>query len=517
MFRRKFLKKISYAFGLAIFNPLKGLQAWSEPGLTVERDGQIVGHVPYVLIQNQYYIRLNDFADVNGFGRFTNSNRKKTVLIVDQAKFKFTHDNAFVMVNDRALQILFTPRWRGGALWVALEELMALINEFTRFNLQFNKPQKKLIFTDRQINITSLQIEHKVNGTLISLTATQPFEAKDLKTKLVNGWLYLEIVGGRGDEKALSKKINDQSIREIRAAQLEQLLSIGFKLKNKPLAYEALFDEANGQILLTLHEKEVARANQQENADDEQNHSIDEELERQKSEWMIDTIVIDPGHGGKDPGALGYYKLKEKDIVLSVGLLLGKYLKKKLPDVKILYTRKSDVFIPLWKRTKFANENHGKLFISLHCNASKSRRARGFETYFLSAEKDDKAREVVLLENESIKFESTDDRQKYEGINFVLATLAQNAFIKYSQYLASVVQKSLRKFLQPLGMKDRGVKQGPFWVMVGATMPNILVEMGYISNKNEAKMLRRKSTQSKIALALAEGIVKFKTDFESAM
>ncbi len=123
----------------------------------------------------------------------------------------------------------------------------------------------------------------------------------------------------------------------------------------------------------------------------------------------------------------------------------------------------------------------------------------------------------MLLENESIKFESADDQQKYEGINFVLATLAQNAFIKYSQYLASVVQKSLRKFLQPLGMKDRGVKQGPFWVMVGATMPNILVEMGYISNKNEAKMLRSKSTQSKIALALAEGVVKFKNDFESAL
>ena len=516
MFRRKFLKKISYALGFSLISPVKWLRSKTVSSLKIEKDGRIVGHVPFMIVQNQYYIKLNDFADVNHFGQFTNNSRKKTVLIVDQAKFKFTHNNSFVVVNDRVLQILFVPRWKDGALWVAVEELIALINEFTQFHLQFKQQQKLLRFTVRNINITSIQINHKANGTLISLNATRSFTPDDLRTKIVNGWLYLEIVGGRGDEKALSRKINDATIREIRAAQLDQLLSIGFKLKKEPLAHEALYDETNGQILITLHEKALATQEEQQ-PEDQQNHNIDEELERQKSEWMIDTIVIDPGHGGKDPGALGYYKLKEKDIVLSVGLFLGSYLKKKLPDVKILYTRNKDVFIPLWKRTKFANENHGKLFISLHCNSSKSRRARGFETYFLSAEKDDKAREVVLLENESIKFETATDQQKYQGINFVLATLAQNAFIKYSQYLASVVQKSLRKFLRPLGMKDRGVKQGPFWVMVGATMPNILVEMGYISNKNEAKMLRRKSTQSKIALALAEGIVKFKKDFESAL
>ncbi|APF17546.1 N-acetylmuramoyl-L-alanine amidase family protein [Caldithrix abyssi] len=516
MFRRKFLKKISYGIGLALFNPLHWLRAQERSLLKIEKDGRIIGQIPFLLKQSQCYIKLTDFADLNHLGQFTNTSRRKTLLIMDQAKFKFTHDNSFVVVNDRALQILYAPFWKEGALWVAVAELVELINEFTQYHLQFDDVHKLLRFTVRNINITSIQIEHKSNGTLIALNATRSFAADDLKTKMVNGWLYLEIVGGRGEEKALSRKINDSTVREIRAAQLDQLLSIGFHLKKEPQAYEALYDDVNGQILLTVHEKTIQKDNP-EKTDDAQTQSIDEELERQKSEWMIHTIVIDPGHGGKDPGAVGYYKLKEKDIVLSVGLLLGDYLKKRLPGVKILYTRDRDVFIPLWKRTKFANENQGRLFISLHCNSSKSRRARGFETYFLSAEKDEKAREVVLTENESIKFETAHDQKRYEGINFVLATLAQNAFIKYSQYLASVVQKMLRKFLRPLGMKDRGVKQGPFWVMVGATMPNILVEMGYISNKNEAKLLRRKSTQSKIALALAEGIVKFKNDFESAL
>jgi N-acetylmuramoyl-L-alanine amidase len=242
-----------------------------------------------------------------------------------------------------------------------------------------------------------------------------------------------------------------------------------------------------------------------------------EDLEKQKQEWLVDTIVIDPGHGGKDPGAIGYGKLKEKDIVLPIGLKLGAALKKQLPDVNIIYTRDTDVFIPLWKRTKIANENNGKLFVSLHCNSNNSKSVNGFETYFLSADKDDKARDVVLLENESVKFESTVDQKRYEGVNFVLATLAQNAFLKYSQYFASLVQKSLKLNMQPEGMKDRGVKQGPFWVMVGATMPNILVEMGFISNKFESKLLKQKSIQTKIAESICNGIVKYKNDFENAL
>jgi N-acetylmuramoyl-L-alanine amidase len=232
---------------------------------------------------------------------------------------------------------------------------------------------------------------------------------------------------------------------------------------------------------------------------------------------MVDKIVIDPGHGGKDPGAIGYVNLKEKDITLAVALKLGEAIKKRLPDVKVIYTRDKDVFPPLWKRTKIANENNGKLFVSLHCNSNTSSRAAGFETFFLSSEKDDKARDVVLTENESIRFESADDLKRYEGPNFVLATLAQNAFLKYSQYFASLVQKSLNSKLGSLGMKDRGVSQGPFWVLVGATMPNILIEMGFISNKYEAKLLKQKATQNKIADAICTGIMKYKIDFENAL
>jgi N-acetylmuramoyl-L-alanine amidase len=227
--------------------------------------------------------------------------------------------------------------------------------------------------------------------------------------------------------------------------------------------------------------------------------------------------VLDAGHGGKDPGAIGYNKIKEKDLILPITLKLGKKLNQNLKDVKIVYTRKTDVFIPLWKRTQIANKANGKLFISVHCNSSVSKSSNGFETYFLSADKDEKARGVVLKENSAIEFEETVDRQRYEGVNFILATMAQSAFIKQSQYLASVIQKSLKSRLEKIGMTDRGVKQGPFWVMVGATMPNVLVECGYLSNKYESKKLIKSTTQDKIADAICQGIIKYKKDIEDAI
>ena len=185
----------------------------------------------------------------------------------------------------------------------------------------------------------------------------------------------------------------------------------------------------------------------------------------------------------------------------------------------MVFTRNSDVFIPLWRRTQFANEKRGKIFISLHCNSNPNEKAKGFETYFLSADQDKnrQAQNVVLKENASIQFEEAHDQQRYKGVNFILATMAQSAFIRQSQYLASVVQSSMAKKMKPLGLHSRGVRQGRFWVMVGATMPNILIEMGFISNRYEAALLRKRSMQQKMAEAIFEGIRKYKKDIEAAI
>ncbi len=515
MIRRKFINLFSSFAGSlfvlpgSIFGALFKPQNITSQKLIIKNlsKGKQVKKIRFIIKFKQVYISLTDFASSNDFNIFTNSSKRKTVLYIDRDKAKFTADNGFVVLNDQLYQYNYEPFWKDMELWVPAEVLADLFSSYTAHKMEFNSQKMEFVIGKKNVNITNVKISTKENGTLIQILSEKSFTKKDISLKISNNWLHVDIYGGLADGKAISKHISTDVISEIQAIQFEQLVSLAFKLKKKIETKELILNADSNDIFVNL----------KTSVDLGKENKAKEDLDQQKKQWMINTIVIDAGHGGKDPGAVGYKGLKEKDIVLSVALKLGKMIAKNNPSVKIIYTRKTDVFIPLWKRTKIANENNGKLFISLHCNGNYNKKVSGFDTWFLSADKDDRAKAVVLKENESIKFEGMEDKKRYEGVNFILATMAQNAFIKQSQYLASVVQKSLSKKLKPIGMKDLGVKQGGFWVMVGATMPNILVEMGHISNKFEANLLKQKSTQTKLANAIYNGIAKYKKDIEDSI
>ncbi len=516
MVRRHFLNLITGLFGGKIIfsRPLflfqNNLFARQYQHVTVQNTVKNISEkIIYKIRNGLIYIPLTSFARINDYGIFTNDSRRKTVLYVGNDKIKFTADNSFIILNEQIYQYFHEPAWFEGELWAPAEVLADLFTNYTSIKMRFDARAKELVIGSKNVNITGVQISEKANGTLIQCFSNRSFKEKEIALKIVNDWLYVDVFGGRVDTESIAAVAVDGVVSKVQAIQFEQLVSLAFRL-NQPIENKELVvnNEANGFIVNLRTKEQLARREEEDS---------ENELEKQKNDWLVDTIVIDPGHGGKDPGAIGYGNLREKDIVLSIALKLGAIIKKELPGIKVVYTRDDDTFIPLWKRTKIANNHDGKLFISLHCNATSGGRARGFETYFLSAEKDGKARDVVLQENASIQFEDREDKKRYEGINFILATMAQNAFIKQSQYLATTVQKSLAKNLTPIGMKDRGVKQGPFWVMVGATMPNILVETGFISNKYEAKLLKRRSTQMQLAEAMFEGIRKYKNDIENSI
>ena len=463
--------------------------------------------IRYKNFYDEIYISLIEFSTANDYRTYTNSSKRKTVLYLDRDKIKFTADNGFILLNDQLYNYPYESVWVEGEIWVCARILAELFNDNTSHKMSFDKTHREFIIGKKEVNIANIDISSKDNGTLIHIYSDKKFTEKDISMKITNDWFYIDIYGAKVDSDALASRETAGIISEIQVIPFEQSVSFAFKLTRSVESKELVFADDSNDFYVNL--RTAGTQPREDKAKDD--------LEKQKEAWMVDKIVIDPGHGGKDPGAIGYGNVKEKDITLAVALKLGEAIKKRLPDVKVIYTRDKDVFPPLWKRTKIANENNGKLFVSLHCNSNNSSRAAGFETFFLSSEKDDKARDVVLTENESIRFESADDLKRYEGPNFVLATLAQNAFLKYSQYFASLVQKSLNSKLGSLGMKDRGVSQGPFWVLVGATMPNILIEMGFISNKYEAKLLKQKATQNKIADAICTGIMKYKIDFEDAL
>ena len=226
----------------------------------------------------------------------------------------------------------------------------------------------------------------------------------------------------------------------------------------------------------------------------------------------IKTVVIDAGHGGKDPGAVAKTNLQEKDVVLDVSLQLGKLISARFPKVKVVYTRSTDVFIGLSKRAKIANDAGADLFISIHSNAAANTSAKGFESFVLGLHKSEAALEVAKWENSSILMEE-DHEQKYESFDpndpdaYIALSLRQNAFLDQSLKLAHLFQKNCVGDLQ---RPDRGVKQAGFLVLYKTTMPSVLVELCVLSNVEEEKFLASKNGRSLIAKELFDAFATYK-------
>jgi N-acetylmuramoyl-L-alanine amidase len=218
------------------------------------------------------------------------------------------------------------------------------------------------------------------------------------------------------------------------------------------------------------------------------------------------TIVLDPGHGGEETGAEGKGPVFEKEITLDVAKRLRALLVPQ-PGLTVLLTREGDEAVELDERTALANQKHADLFVSIHVNASPRHDARGAETYFLSYQsKDEEVRTLAALENNAAGVDRARLGEAPEGLELVLWDLAQAQYLAESGELAGAIQKELN---EALGVKDRGVKQAPFRVLMGATMPAVLVEIGFISNPSEDASLRTGEYRDKIAQALFRALTGY--------
>ncbi len=224
----------------------------------------------------------------------------------------------------------------------------------------------------------------------------------------------------------------------------------------------------------------------------------------------VKTVVIDPGHGGMDPGAIGVSGVQEKDIVLSIGTMLRSMIKSK-SSIKVLMTRDKDIFIPLRDRTKFANDHKADLFISIHANSigrttAKDDNPEGFRVYFLSQAKNEDDKRVAMFENTVVELENK-DKKKRSHIDNILFDMANNEHLSESQDFSIAVADEMAGTSTRYG---KGVGQANFWVLNGAWMPSVLVETGFVSNKAEEKQLATASYQRKLASAMCNAVLKFK-------
>ena len=227
---------------------------------------------------------------------------------------------------------------------------------------------------------------------------------------------------------------------------------------------------------------------------------------------QVRTVVIDAGHGGKDPGNLGTrrYKKTEKDVSLSVALKVEQYIKQRFPGIKVVMTRRDDSYPTLHERTVIANRAQGDVFISIHCDAAENRSAYGSSTYVMGKDHDDENR-VAMRENSVILQE--DNQEVYEGFDptkpesYIMLTMFQYAFIQQSVELAQTVQNAFRN---DVGRKDRGVKQQPLYVTSRTAMPAILIELGFLTNSAEEDYLMTDDGQDQMAQAIARSFAQYK-------
>lgn len=238
------------------------------------------------------------------------------------------------------------------------------------------------------------------------------------------------------------------------------------------------------------------------------------EVQAQKGS-KIRTVVIDPGHGGRDPGAVGKYS-KEKDIVLDVALKTGQYIRQNLPDVKVIYTRSKDEFIELHRRAAIANENNADVFISIHCNAARDTKVYGAETFVMGEHRTQANLEVAKLENAAILLEDNAS-EEYGGFDpnstaaYIALSLYQSENKNQSIRLAQNVQD---QFTKRLGRKDRSVQQAGFLVLYRTSMPSILVELGFITNPEEEAFMMSEEGKVYLASAIYRAFRDYKTQFE---
>lgn len=236
--------------------------------------------------------------------------------------------------------------------------------------------------------------------------------------------------------------------------------------------------------------------------------------QNKKKEQFV--LVIDPGHGGKDPGAIGRRGNKEKTINLNVSKAVGNIIKEKYPEVKIIYTRSTDVYIPLMQRANIANRAKADLFISIHTNASKSRQARGCETFTLGAGSNAEAKAAAKYENEVILQEENFE-QVYNGFDprssesYIIFELLRGHDMEKS---VSCAEKIQRKMVTRSKLNNRGVSSAGFLVLHQTAMPSILVELGFISNPTEENFLASKNGQQTLAKGIAEGFSQFYEDYK---
>jgi N-acetylmuramoyl-L-alanine amidase len=494
--------------------PLLSLSPSNEQLQVITNNGTF--YIPVYMRQGTIYFSINKFADVLKLDYDVDKKNEAITLNSNDESISISAKNPFIVVSyskdsrKDVYQLPTTTYTFDNQIYIPLTYTINLLNGVLNNSLKFEAPNKlkvESILTNNNSasnaegnDIYGVSLDEKANGTLVRLLSNK--KVSEYSSSFDLGVLTITL-------KNISVKANevDRSspyglVKSIDAENVNGDSKIKFKVGKDYSTSEVLAAPGSNDILITIHNKIFVN---------------NEDRAKFKEKWEFDTVVLDPGHGGYDSGTIGYDGIKEKDIALAIALKVGGLIQEHLKDIHVVYTRKTDKFVELYRRGQIANENNGNLFISIHCNSTpeKPSSANGFEVYLLRPGKTKEAIDIAEKENSVIKYE--DDPQRYEKLtdeNFILVTMAHSAYMHYSEQFSDILNQELSTRTKE---ESRGIKQAGFYVLVGASMPSVLIETGFLSNKHDALYLDSSKGQNQIAYAIYESVKRFKELYEKTL
>ena len=439
--------------------------------------------------KNITYISLNDILDALNIKYYKNTTFSSVKFNVNQVDFGVARNNPFIKIANhtkKVVQIPVSPIMVQSDFFVPIPYFIEFWNEYLPYKMTLNENiiQIKYIEPPKIDFVKNIEIKDRANGCIIKINFSS-------NSQFVNHSKNKDTINLNFGNRLLVDELKEKFPESLFIKSVDKKEKVLKIIVDKNFSsYEVETNKDN--LIIYIYGKNIV-------------------IQKQK----LDVIVIDPGHGGKDPGAIGISGVQEKDINLAVAKKLGDLIKSNLKDVKVVYTRNDDYFVELDKRGEIANKANGKIFISIHCNSTdeKPTNLSGFEVYILRPGRSKDAIAVAEKENSVIKYEKNPERyKKLNEENFILAAMAQSSFMKYSELFA---EKLHEQITNSRIISSKGVKQAGFYVLVGAAMPSVLIELGFLSNPIDEKILSSESGQNKFARQIYDAIVKFKKVYEN--
>lgn len=420
-----------------------------------------------VMINGRQYININDFVRVLSL-------KKISPGVYSSQHYRLKVTDGKVIVGNR--KFVVRQKKIKGKVYLDAEDLEPVLDKILNKNTYWDRGKSRYIVSNYPPSVKDVRIKDTGDTTLISIKHNPDLKVRVSKESNITFLIAVD----RGFYKRTEATKGYPDIKGVDIYHTSKGMRIEVEFHDE---HQVSVSRESGFTILRFYPFKQKR--------------------EEKKKKLV--IVIDPGHGGRDPGALGRYGTKEKTINLQIAKKLKRVLEKDL-GAKVILTRDRDVFVPLRERSRLANKVGADLFLSLHCNYEKKRRTRGVETYFLSVARTKWERAVENLENGALRYETDSEAESIDVVKYVLSDMAQAQFLKESQSLAMYVQEQLTRTLK---QRNRGVKQAGFYVLVGTYMPAILVEMGFISHPSEERRLKNSNFQWKIAKGIALGVKQF--------